>query len=269
LTEIFISHSWEDDEVSRWLVLELKSLGVEVWADYTSVRPGDNLPKRVSDALEWCDTVLMVWSAAASVSRWVEMEWTAAVALGRVVIPCRVDSTPLPAILAPCLYVSLQDRPTAIRVLDETFRSRAPVAQMLTPPSTQFDYIGAIRGQTGDDPSEWRVFFQLGGVDDFAYFNDGYGPCGYKNWVRFGSFFSHRLFEHFYYKEMSRDGSNVLKTWDYVKDIRVKHLALDIFALKDTPYEDDLAEIVRIRESCRRARLEAQATNEEPKDGTP
>jgi hypothetical protein len=58
--KIFISHAWEDKAIVRRLEDELKTAGAEVWVDHSGVRGGDNLPKRISDALEWCDTVLLV-----------------------------------------------------------------------------------------------------------------------------------------------------------------------------------------------------------------
>ena len=58
--KIFISHSWEDKPLVQHLEKELQAAGAEVWVDHEGIRGGDNLPKRISDALEWCTTLLLV-----------------------------------------------------------------------------------------------------------------------------------------------------------------------------------------------------------------
>jgi hypothetical protein len=109
-SKIFISHAWEDKAFVRRLEAELKVAGAEVWVDHTGVRGGDNLPERISEALAWCNTVLLIWSEAASQSHWVKLEWTNALALRKTIIPCLVDhQTPLPAMLANVLYVDCRD----------------------------------------------------------------------------------------------------------------------------------------------------------------
>ncbi len=76
IPKIFISHAWEDKPLVRRLESELKAAGAEVWVDHEGIRGGDNLPERISEALEWCDTLLLIWSKAASQSHWVVLEWT-------------------------------------------------------------------------------------------------------------------------------------------------------------------------------------------------
>ncbi|MGH7596903.1 MAG: toll/interleukin-1 receptor domain-containing protein [bacterium] len=97
---IFISHAWEDKALVRRLEAELQAAGAEVWVDHVGIRGGDNLPERISEALEWCNTLLLIWSDAASQSRWVKLEWTNAISLEKRIVPCRLSLTPLPAILA-------------------------------------------------------------------------------------------------------------------------------------------------------------------------
>jgi len=49
---IFISYSRQDMAVVRRLEDFLRTAGAEVWVDHVGIRGGDNLPKRISDALE-------------------------------------------------------------------------------------------------------------------------------------------------------------------------------------------------------------------------
>ncbi len=108
-SKIFISHAWEDKALVRRLEDELKAAGAEVWVDHSGVRGGDNLPKRISDALEWCDTVLLIWSEAAKQSHWVELEWTNGISLKKTIIPCLLSQVQLPGMLVNRLYVDFRN----------------------------------------------------------------------------------------------------------------------------------------------------------------
>lgn len=78
---------------------------------------GQNLPERISDALEWCNTLLLVWSQAASASDWVKDEWTNAFTLRKLIIPCKLDTVALPAILANKLFLDFRSRQNGIAEL--------------------------------------------------------------------------------------------------------------------------------------------------------
>jgi hypothetical protein len=105
---IFISYSRQDAAMMRRLEQGLRAANAQVWVDHAGIRSGDNLPKRISDALEWCNVLLLLWSASAKASKWVEDEWTNAHSLGRRIIPCLLDDTPRPGILASKVYVDFR-----------------------------------------------------------------------------------------------------------------------------------------------------------------
>jgi len=120
--QIFISHAWEDKPFVRRLEAALKtSADIEVWIDHSNIRAGDRISRRVSDALEWCNTLLLVWSNKASSSSWVELEWNAAVNLHKTVIPCLLDETKLPAIISGMAYISFINFDAGITYLFKTF----------------------------------------------------------------------------------------------------------------------------------------------------
>ena len=98
-SKIFISYAWESQPVARKLQQALLNAGAEVFVDDTRSKGGASLPARVSQALCWCDTVVLLWSKDAAVSRCVEPEWTSAIALHRRLIPCMLDGSSLPEIL--------------------------------------------------------------------------------------------------------------------------------------------------------------------------
>lgn len=124
--KIFISHAWEDKPLVQRLEKVLQAAGAKVWVDHEGIRGGDNLPKRISDALAWCDTLLLVWSKSASKSHWVELEWSNAISLKRTIFPCCVDNATLPAILAHKAYVPFSDIETRIVQLLQDLRLSKP-----------------------------------------------------------------------------------------------------------------------------------------------
>jgi hypothetical protein len=105
---IFISYSRQDAAIMRRLEQQLKAAGAEVWVDHAGIRSGDNLPKRISDALEWCNILLLLWSESSRKSKWVEKEWTNAEALDRLIIPCLLEKTPLPGILTNKVFIDFR-----------------------------------------------------------------------------------------------------------------------------------------------------------------
>lgn len=114
---IFISHAWEDKAPVRRWAAELKAAGADVWVDHAGIRGGDNLPKRINDALAWCNTLLLVWSEAAADSHWVELEWTNAISLRKLIVPCPIDGTPVPPIMANTAYIDVSDHEQGVREL--------------------------------------------------------------------------------------------------------------------------------------------------------
>jgi len=119
--KVFISHSWEDNEIARKLAEELKSVGVEIWIDYTRIKGGDNLPVRISEALKWCDTLLLVWSKSAASSYYVNLEWENALDQRKIIVPCVTDDTKRPAILRGLLYIDFRDFKKGLSELFKAF----------------------------------------------------------------------------------------------------------------------------------------------------
>jgi len=106
---IFVSYTWTESAVARQLVNELTAAGVEFWIDYRGIHSGDSMVDKIGCALEWCNVLLLIWSNAASSSRWVKLEWENAITLGKKIIPCRLDGTLLPTMLASTAYIDFRD----------------------------------------------------------------------------------------------------------------------------------------------------------------
>jgi len=143
--KIFISYAWENQATVRQLQQALQAAGAEVFVDYTGIQGGESLPTRISQALRWCDTLILLWSQHAKESHWVELEWTSAIALKRHLVPCKLDETPLPEILWGKRFVefinfenSLNELLVALRLKTPvTIVSEAKTVLLVQPPSLQ------------------------------------------------------------------------------------------------------------------------------------
>jgi len=132
--KIFISHAWEDKIFVQRLEEAIKTKDVDLWVDHTGIRAGDNLPERISEALDWCSTLLLVWSNSARASRWVNLEWTNAVSLQKEIILCVLDDAKIPAILANLAYIDFRDMERGLAKLVDLLHEQSKVAVPQTIP---------------------------------------------------------------------------------------------------------------------------------------
>ena len=112
---LFLSHNAADKEYVRRLAAATTATGAHVWFDEWTIRPGDSIPGAIDQGLANLDIFALVWSEAASKSRWVKTEMEAAVTRwtsGTSVrlIPIVLDRTPLPTLLRSLRYIDGIDR---------------------------------------------------------------------------------------------------------------------------------------------------------------
>lgn len=112
---VFLSHHSGDKDYVRRLAAAMTVTGATLWFDEWMIRPGDSIPAAIDQGLTTFDTFVLIWSEAASKSRWVEsemqsaiMRWTADESLR--LVPVRLDDAPLPTLLAPLRRVDGRDR---------------------------------------------------------------------------------------------------------------------------------------------------------------
>lgn len=110
---IFISHSHND----RYEALKLQELlernNAETFFDQEEILPGDNLPSRIRNGIEKCDKFLLIWSTAASKSKWVKKEWETAFEMKKRIIPYLLESkriAPLPDAVDNFVYIDKKDQ---------------------------------------------------------------------------------------------------------------------------------------------------------------
>ncbi|MCU7890357.1 MAG: toll/interleukin-1 receptor domain-containing protein [Candidatus Thiodiazotropha sp. (ex Ustalcina ferruginea)] len=81
-TPVFVSHSWGDKTFVDKLVNDLEGVA-DFWYDSRETKPGEHIDQDVSQGIESCDMMLLIWSVNASRSQWVPLELDQATSLGK------------------------------------------------------------------------------------------------------------------------------------------------------------------------------------------
>ena len=128
--DFFVSHAGADRAWAEWVAWQLTNAGYTVELDVWDWAAGQNFMAAISDALDRCDRVLALFSAAYfDRSRYTNEEWTAAALHvpgtgDNRLVPVRVEEVPtaqMPAVLRPLISCDLfgVDADQARRVLLE------------------------------------------------------------------------------------------------------------------------------------------------------
>lgn len=110
---VFVSHNSANKTEAREIGLFLAAEDINVWFDEWKIPYGSSIPKHVNNGLSSCTHFLLIWSKAASKSRWVERELNSVLhkALSDkkpniIIVPVCLDETPLPMIVADKLSIT-------------------------------------------------------------------------------------------------------------------------------------------------------------------
>lgn len=110
--QIFISHSGIDKPFVRKLKLGLEKLGLKVWLDEVEIKVGQSISQEVSEALASSEVFCFVISANSNQSSWVNREFNSKLPFiisgQSVLIPCRLDDSPIPAIITDIKYADFR-----------------------------------------------------------------------------------------------------------------------------------------------------------------
>ncbi len=101
---VFISYSHKNKRLANRLVHDLKQAKIAVWIDRENLEVGDPLIDKVQAALNAVRWLALLWSRAASHSRYVKAEWQAAYQLNKGIIPCLLDKTRAPPFLLSAIH---------------------------------------------------------------------------------------------------------------------------------------------------------------------
>ncbi|HVW77195.1 MAG TPA: TIR domain-containing protein [Alloacidobacterium sp.] len=104
----FLSHASQDASIANQLEQSLRERSLTCWVDNSSLAFGGLLRQELQAAIQQSRTLILLWSEAASQSRWVMAEIFTAFHLHRFIIPYVLDATPLPQFLANSAYLSLK-----------------------------------------------------------------------------------------------------------------------------------------------------------------
>lgn len=100
MTQIFISHAHEDSPCAEQIRHDLEAEGYVVWKDAQSLPPGSaSYPRAIANGIRGSAAVVVVWSASAAPSEWVEREVLVAQRLRKPIFPVMTDDTDLPITL--------------------------------------------------------------------------------------------------------------------------------------------------------------------------
>jgi TIR domain len=102
----FVSHASQDALVAGQIDKALQTEQLSTWVDATHLAFGNLLREEPQSAIQNSRVLVLLWSEAASQSRWVMAEMFTALHLDRFIIPYALDATPLPQFLANSAYVS-------------------------------------------------------------------------------------------------------------------------------------------------------------------
>jgi hypothetical protein len=93
MTRIFISYSSQDAAFADTYYRILLQRDHEVWMDRAELKGGQEWVHIIQDRIRWSDAMIVLWSANALRSTWVEMEMTYAHTLKKKIIPVLIDDT--------------------------------------------------------------------------------------------------------------------------------------------------------------------------------
>lgn len=102
MTHHFVAYSRRDVQQAlaiRKILLAAHSDNV-VFDDLRDIQLGNDWWEDIKRAIKNCEKLWLVWSASAKASVWVTKEYDYARQLGKVIVPCPLDDTPLPQSLA-------------------------------------------------------------------------------------------------------------------------------------------------------------------------
>jgi len=118
----FLSHNKADKEVARSIGAHLILTGIDVWFDDWEIQAGDSIPGKLNEGLSAFDAFILLWSVHANKSNWVRQELHSAIMRAMSsgsakIVPCLLDETPLPMIIADRRGVDFRDRKSGLATL--------------------------------------------------------------------------------------------------------------------------------------------------------
>ena len=132
MPSVFVSYATADRPIAEQLSAlladqEIHGQKISVWRDQEQLYGGQKWPKALGEAIAGQDYFLLLWSQRAAQSHFVEFEWNTAIALKKPIIPCLLDTAPLPPSLAADQGIVVEEPERAFsKILAAFHRQPAP-----------------------------------------------------------------------------------------------------------------------------------------------
>ena len=117
MSKAFLSYENDDLKLIKPVADALAAQGIAVWRDKDKLAGGQKWPKELGEAIAAQDFFLLAWSENAAKSQFVEFEWNTAIALGKTIIPCLLDNTPLPVSLRANQGILIEELDQAVQAI--------------------------------------------------------------------------------------------------------------------------------------------------------
>lgn len=121
--DVFLSHSSQDNDITRFVADELSRAGLSVWVDFDNLQSGDRWLKIIEEGLHGAQVFVLLLSKASRDSEWCERETLLAMDARKPIQVARIGDIPLPLQLANRQYIDLiHDPAPAVKKLASAVR---------------------------------------------------------------------------------------------------------------------------------------------------
>ena len=136
---LFVSYSRKQMYFAEAVALHLQQAGFEVWFDLQKLGPGVDWSSALKDGYSNCARLVLIASKAAIASRYVQVEWEAALSNGREVVVVLAENVRLPeALRGSPVYDARTDFDRAIESLVAYLRGEKPARHDAVPAPGRF-----------------------------------------------------------------------------------------------------------------------------------
>jgi hypothetical protein len=158
---VFISHSSKDNAYVRKLADDWRTQGINVWVDFEAIEDGARWLQRIEQAVTDCDAAVIVMSAGARESEWVEREGLMLLDLRKPLFIAMIEPTPLPLHLITRQFTNfINDYDAGFRSLTKRLRdvlNKVPEALAAATPEED---------NTSPDPDEGNFFAYIAQMNE-------------------------------------------------------------------------------------------------------